>query len=113
MYRRYGEWTLILDPHLRKTLSPAKRQAWIRDQYCHPHERKHSFDEVLGWFEEAGFSFVSSIPKISGTFSGHEHLFEPQSSGGKVDRFYAQTGMLFSGFGGEGGLFIMVGRRRI
>jgi len=111
LFRRLGEGVLRLDPHLRKPLSPDKRRAWIRDQYCHPQERKHSFDEVLSWFDEAGFTFVSSVPKIIGRFSADEKLFERQPVGERSDRFYAQVGMLLSQLGGEGGLFIMIGRR--
>lgn len=33
LYKAFGEKALLLDPHLRKDLSPAKRLAWIRDQY--------------------------------------------------------------------------------
>ena len=28
------------------------REAWIKDQYDHPVERTHSFDEVLNWFND-------------------------------------------------------------
>jgi len=109
--RALGDRVLLLDPHLRKPLSPDKRRAWIRDQYIHPVERKHSMSEVLGWFEEAGFSFISSIPKIIGDFSSDEKLFELVSAGRPVDRLMTETEMLFSSYGGAGGLFIMVGRR--
>jgi 2-polyprenyl-3-methyl-5-hydroxy-6-metoxy-1,4-benzoquinol methylase len=111
LYRRFGQAALLLDPQLRGGLSPDKWRAWIRDQYCHPRESKHSLDEVLSWFDEAGFTFVSSIPKIMGRFSGDEELFHCQPVGGKSDRLYAQLEMLLSHFGGEGGLFIMIGRR--
>jgi len=111
LWRVFGDRALILDPHLRKPLSPDKRRAWIRDQYIHPVERKHSISEVLGWFEQAGFSFVSSIPKIIGDFTGEEKLFEPVSAGRPIDRLMAETEMLFSSYGGEGGLFIVIGRR--
>jgi 2-polyprenyl-3-methyl-5-hydroxy-6-metoxy-1,4-benzoquinol methylase len=111
LVRVLGEWVLFLDPHLRKTLSVEKRRAWIQDQYFHPQESKHSMSEVLGWFEEAGFSFVSSIPKIHGAFSANEQLFEPKSPGGKLDRYNAEIEMLFTQLGGEGGLFIMIGQK--
>lgn len=39
LYRHFGEWVLALDPHLRRNLSPAKRRAWIQDQYRHPRRR--------------------------------------------------------------------------
>jgi 2-polyprenyl-3-methyl-5-hydroxy-6-metoxy-1,4-benzoquinol methylase len=111
LFNLFGERILFLDPHLRKTLSPEKRRAWILDQYRHPQESKHSMSETLGWFAEAGFEFVSSVPKIIGTFSADEKLFEPKSSGTAFDRFSAEVGMLFSQYGGEGGLYICIGRK--
>jgi SAM-dependent methyltransferase len=113
LVKMFGERVLILDPHLRNSLSPEKRRAWINDQYYHPQERKHSISELMQWFEEAGFSFVSSIPKIIGEFSNEERLFEQQSPGTPSDRTSAEIGMLFSSLGGEGGLFICIGRRRV
>lgn len=112
LLKRFGERVLILDPHLRNNLSPGKRRAWINDQYFHPCERKHSMSELLQWFAGAGFDFTSSIPKILGEFSANERLFERQNPGTPFDRLMAETGMLFSHYGGEGGLFIMTGQRR-
>jgi SAM-dependent methyltransferase/uncharacterized protein YbaR (Trm112 family) len=111
LMRMFGERALWLDPHLRNNLSPEKRRAWINDQYLHPQERKHSISELMQWFDEAGFSFVSSIPKIIGDFSAEERLFAPQKPGTSFDRSMAEIGMLFSRLGGEGGLFICIGRR--
>jgi len=112
LYRTFGESALVLDPHLRKSLSPEKRRAWILDQYLHPQERKHTMSETLDWFGEAGFDFVSSIPKIIGNFSANERIFEPRPAGTELDRFFAELGMLFSHYGGEGGLYIMIGRKK-
>lgn len=113
LYKLLGERALILDPHLRgRNLSPAKRRAWIRDQYVHPQERKHTMNETLGWFDEAGIDFVNSIPKIVGDFTADERLFRKNDPGRPIDRIMAEVGMLFSHFGGEGGLYIMIGRRR-
>jgi 2-polyprenyl-3-methyl-5-hydroxy-6-metoxy-1,4-benzoquinol methylase len=111
LYKCAGERALWLDPHLRKSLSPDKRRAWIRDQYLHPVERKHTMSEVLGWFAEAGITFVSSIPGISETFDGSSRIFERKSPGSALDRTLAEISMLFSSYGGEGGLFIMVGKK--
>jgi SAM-dependent methyltransferase len=111
LVKAFGERTLVLDPQLRRKLSPEKRRAWIRDQYFHPQERKHSISEVVRWFEEEGFSFVSSIPKIVGEFKEGEKLFTPSSPGGRFDRLVAEIGMLASTAGGEGGLFICIGQR--
>src|ERR1039457_1252988 len=112
LVKYFGEGMLFLDPHLRKNLSPDKRRAWIRDQYYHPQERKHSMSELIYWFEEAGFSFTSSIPRIRGAFTNDEPLFEPQNYGSVFERTQAEIGMLFSHYGGEGGLFICIGKKR-
>lgn len=109
----FGERVLFLDPHLRNRLSPEKRRAWINDQYYHPQERKHSISEVMHWFDEAGFSFTSSIPKIIGDFTSNEPLFSPQNPGTSFDRTIAEINMLFSSFGGEGGLFICIGQKKL
>lgn len=110
LYRLFGKRVLMLDPYLRNHLSEDKRRAWIKDQYCHPQERKHTMSEVLRWFEEGGFSFVSSIPKIRGDFAQNERLFEPQDAGSEIDRLGTELGSIVT-HGWEGGLFIMIGRR--
>jgi SAM-dependent methyltransferase len=106
-----GRKVLFLDPQLRQNLSPAKREAWIRDQYFHPQERKHSISELIAWFREAGISFVSSLPKIRGSFAADEPLFEPQDPGTAFDRIVAETRMLTSRYAMGGGLFICIGRK--
>lgn len=111
LYRIFGERILFLDPHLRKNLSAEKRRAWIQDQYHHPQESKHTMSETLTWFAEAGFRFVSSIPKIVGTFSADEKLFEASSPGSSFDRVATEIEMLFSQLASEGGLFIMIGQK--
>lgn len=111
LYRMFGERVLFLDPHLRNRMSAEKRRAWILDQYCHPHESKHTMSETLGWFDEASFAFVSSIPKVVGEFSPDERIFQPSPSGTGLDRGVAEFSMLFSHYGGEGGLYIMIGRK--
>jgi 2-polyprenyl-3-methyl-5-hydroxy-6-metoxy-1,4-benzoquinol methylase len=112
LVKAFGERVLALDPYLRKNPSPDKRRAWIRDQYFHPQERKHSMSEVIRWFDEAGFSFVSSIPRIIGSFGENERIFVPQSAGTSFDRLLTEIGMLMTLYGGLGGLFICIGRKR-
>jgi SAM-dependent methyltransferase len=111
LYKGVGERALLLDPHLRNSLSPDKRRAWIRDQYLHPVERKHAMSEVLAWFSEAGVTFISSIPGILEPFDKSTQLFHQKSPGSSMDRTLAEISMLFSSYGGEGGLFIMIGRK--
>lgn len=89
-----------------------KSRAWFMDQYRHPHESKHTLGEVLGWFDRCGLDFTSSVPKMRSfaSFGKDEKLFRRQPPGGLLDRFLVQAGMLLKGR--EGGLFLMIGRRR-
>lgn len=85
-----GERLLYRDPNLRNNLSQERRRAWIKDQCYHPQESKHSIIELMQWFEEAEFSFVSSFQKIVGGFRSDEHFFEQQKLGSSIDRTDAE-----------------------
>ena len=114
VFRVTGDRLRTLDSHLRNPqYTEARKRAWFMDQYKHPRESKHSYDEVLyEWFDAHGFDFLSSVPKIGPSpFSQKERLFEPHSPGTKVSRFLTQLDMLVRG-GVDGALFIMVGRKR-
>jgi SAM-dependent methyltransferase len=108
-----GRKMLIFDPYLRRKISAARREAWIRDQYFCPQVRKHSMSEVLAWFGEANVSFVSSVPKIHGRFNGDSQLLAPQNPGTALDRLLAEARMLFSPLATTGGLFMFIGRKAI
>ncbi|MCB1914251.1 MAG: class I SAM-dependent methyltransferase [Rhodocyclaceae bacterium] len=103
----------LLDRRLRNPeVNAARVRAWYMDQYRHPHETRHSMDEVLQWFDHHEVDFVNGIPRLDGRpFSPNDPLFEPQSPGTVVDRLATQLEMLLAG-GQDGGLFIMIGRKR-
>ncbi len=114
IFRLSGNRFQFLDPRLRiKSLNQLRKHTWFMDQYKNPHESKHTFGEVLRWFEESGFSFVHSIPRTTffDSFSGQEKLFEPVSAGSTLDRFLVQARMLLTG-DNEGGFFIMIGQKK-
>jgi len=101
----------ILDPHLRKDLSEAKKTAWFRDQYEHPVESKHSIDEVIKWFDENNISFLGSIPSTN--LEVNTKIKDMDGNRGSFfTRIYAQISMLFSPLGAEGGLFLVIGKRK-
>jgi hypothetical protein len=76
------------------------------------HETRHSIDEVLDWFDAAGVDFLSPIPAADGSpFTNDTRLFEPHPRSTAVGRWAAQMEMLLTG-GRDGGLFIMIGRKR-
>ena len=101
-----------LDPLLRGGgLGPDKRRAWLADQYEHPHESKHTFGEVLRWFDESGVDFVRGTPALCpGEDHGGGGLFDPQPRGNAFDRAVAQAMHVFGGHR-SGGFFTMIGRR--
>ncbi|HLI64213.1 MAG TPA: class I SAM-dependent methyltransferase [Terriglobales bacterium] len=111
LLRMLGDRFAILDPRLRSPeLNAARRRAWFLDQYKNPHESKHSFGEVLGWFDTAGFEFMSSIPASDGAAVDSAYrLFEAHPRGSALDRLAVQLRMLLEG-GKDGGLFVMIGR---
>jgi SAM-dependent methyltransferase len=101
----------LVDPIARtKMRDPQRRRAWLQDQYFHPHESKHTVDEVLAWFERSGLDFVSAMPPISAGVPTPAPLFRPQGSGSRASRLWRQFTWMFR-HGHEGGLFVMIGRR--
>ena len=115
IFRLSGDRFTSLDPNLRDAgKSAAKRRAWFRDQYQHPHESKHTIGETIGWMRELGFEFVRSLPSTHpfAASDEREKLFEPEAPGGWLERAVAELGMAFSG-SREGGFFIVIARRRL
>ena len=112
-FRSLGPRLHFLDPRLRDMArEPARIKAWYADQYQHPHETRHSMSEVLGWFERYGVDFVNGIPHLDGSdFAEGEKLFVPRSAGTATSRRMTELRMLAAG-GTDGGLFIMIGRKR-
>jgi SAM-dependent methyltransferase len=108
----FGRAATVLDHRLRGKGETARQEAWYMDQYCHPHETKHSIDEALTWFDAAGFRFMSSVPTLGDEeFSEDWRLFEPHSRGRYLDRLSTELEMLLSG-GKDGGLYILIGQKR-
>ena len=101
-----------LDPYLRKEMSVAKKKAWLRDQYLHPVERSHTIDEVLHWFDQNNIEFLGSIPDVT-SLHGYKKIDEMCGDRGDfLSRLLTQIGMIFSKLGAEGGLFILVGKKK-
>jgi len=108
--RLCGYRWIPFDPVLRDRKSePARRQAWIRDQYRHPEEHRHTVAEVRRWFAENRIEFVRTYPSLTlGEEEGE--LFAPDADYWPFEAFLSQLGWIKS-LGYEGGLFVTVGRR--
>lgn len=113
LYRLTGRTSRWLDPHLGRVTATDKREAWLQDQYRHPHERSHTLDDVLGWMEGAGLDFVNSIPKptMGPAVEPDEQLFASRPPGTRAGRLFSQLADVGSGYR-EGGFFTVIGRRR-
>ncbi len=114
LFKIFGKKILfILDPVLRKIPknSSGKIDAWIKDQYQHPIESLHTFDEILTWFKNNNFEFISSIPKCDPYEIIDKNPFLKQSTANSFERIFSQIIMIFNHFGAEGGLFIFTGKK--
>lgn len=89
---------------------PARRAAWIRDQYQHPEEHRHTLAEVQAWFAENRVEYLRTYPSaVLG--DEPEELFEPATDNWRLEAWLAQLGWMFT-LGREGGLFFTIGRRQ-
>jgi len=108
--RLSGYRCIPLDPVLRDRKSEfARKQAWIRDQYRHPEEHRHTAAQVRGWFAQNGIEYLRTYPSLlmGGTC---ENLFTADEDYWPLEAWLSQIGWMAS-LGHEGGLFVTVGRR--
>ena len=98
------------DPVLRdREAEPARRDAWLRDQYQHPVEHSHTIAEVQQWFSENHVEYLRTYPSVV-LMDEPDGLFEPAVDNWWVERAIAQLGWMRT-LGREGGLFFVVGRQ--
>jgi len=115
LYKFFGKTiVMLLDPTLRKIKKGNNNQikSWIRDQYEHPVESLHTLDEVLDWFNHNNIEFINSIPQCDVDDNYENSLFEKRSKGTFLSRFFSQITMLFNELGSDGGLFIVIGKKK-
>lgn len=99
------------DPVLNDRASePARRDAWLRDQYRHPQEHRHTVAQVRTWFEDNDVDVVRTYP--SALFEEEPgDLLAVAGDHWPPEAWLAQWGWM-ARLGHEGGLFVTVGRRR-
>jgi SAM-dependent methyltransferase len=109
--RLSGYRLIVFDPVLRdRKYEPARREAWLRDQYQHPEEHRHTLAEVQIWFKENGIEYVRAYPSaLIGEDS--EELFASAGDSWRPEGWLAQLSWI-STLGPEGGLFVTIGQRR-
>ena len=98
------------DPVLRdRQAEPARREAWLRDQYLHPEEHRHTLAEVQRWFAENGVAFLRTYPSAM-LDDEPTDLFSPAADNWRPEGWLAQVQWMWT-LGREGGLFFTIGRR--
>ena len=108
--RLTGFRVIPFDPVLReRRAEPARRAAWLRDQYQHPEEHRHTVAEVKRWFAGNGIDYLRSFPSTVFDDDGRD-LFAPAPDDWSVENWIAQLGWMWT-LGREGGLFFAIGRR--
>jgi len=108
--RLSGFRVIPFDPILRdRSGEPARRDAWLRDQYQHPEEHRHTLTEVQRWFADNRVEYLRTYPSaVLG--DEPETLFAPAPDNWSVEGWLAQVGWMWT-LGREGGLFVTIGRR--
>jgi hypothetical protein len=100
-----------LDPVLRDRENESiRRQAWLRDQYQHPEEHRHTLAEVQSWFAENGVDYVRAYPSALLSQETEEDLFASTADNWRFEGWLSQLGWIRA-LGHEGGLFVTIGRR--
>ena len=112
MYRLFGKKIIfVIDPYLRNIKNDKKKvSSWIHDQYEHPVESTHTFEEVITWFKENNVEFISSIPSSETELK--DNIFDKHEMGDRVSRILSQFFAIFSPLGNEGGLFLFIGKKK-
>jgi ubiquinone/menaquinone biosynthesis C-methylase UbiE len=109
LIQTFGEKIKFIDKRFSENLSDKKKYAWFKDQYFNPHETKHSYHEILKWFDENNIEFTNSLPF---NFEINERLFDQKPILSKSEillKEYAMTFNLRQIY--EGGFFIMIGKK--
>ncbi len=102
-----------LDPVLRERADePDRGVAWLRDQYRHPEEHRHTLAEVQRWFRASGVTYLRTYPTtaIGEPALDRGGLFAPAADDWTLENVVQQLCWAWT-LGREGGLFVIVGRR--
>jgi len=107
--RLSGFRLILFDPVLRdRRHEPARRDAWLRDQYRHPEEHVHTLAEIQHWFARNDVEYLRAYPSaVLGEEPGA--LFVRASDNWRPEGWLVQIGWMRT-LGREGGLFYTIGR---
>ena len=101
------------DPVLRdREHEPGRHEAWLRDQYQHPEEHRHTLREVQRWFAENEVEYLRTYPSalVGRDDDVDDSLFTHAADNWQLEGWLAQVGWIRT-LGHDGGLFVTIGRR--
>lgn len=96
-----------------RATEPERRAAWMRDQYQHPEEHRHTLHEVQEWFAANAVEYVRAYPSAllhDDLNDDSNDLFMDAPDDWRLEGWLAQLRWIRA-LGHEGGLFMTVGRR--
>jgi hypothetical protein len=70
----------------------------------------HTYGECIKWFDDNNIEYINSIPNLDA--GSNVDLFKKSQIPNLFERFLIQLTMIFTSYGAEGGLFVMIGRRK-
>jgi SAM-dependent methyltransferase len=111
--RLTGYRSIPFDPVLRdRAAEPARREAWLRDQYMHPEEHRHTTREVQRWFRDAGVDYLRTYPDslFAAEPLADDALFLPAEDDWGFENWIAQLAWMKT-LAHEGGLWVTIGRK--
>ena len=111
------------DPMIRNNIKTDENvlNAWIQDQYEHPVESHHTFDEIIDWFLENNIRPITTLPSLKmynhlnedflDDLTLEKDIMQDKNFCNKFNRIFTQLRMNFNTLGSDGGLFILVGKK--
>lgn len=100
----------FIDPILKKK-EDDQIIAWLEDQFNHPVESTHSYDEIFDWFDNNNIDFVCSYPSCN-FLSDKTFEIKKENKSNFLSRLLVQINIIFSSFGSDGALFLMIGKKK-
>ncbi len=116
IYRVLGKkYLLFFDPVLRSLNKDYQKNfdkidSWINDQYEHPIESMHTYGECMQWIRNNNLEYVNCIPNLNMNLD--YSLFKSSKAPNVFERFFIQLTMPFRSYGAEGGLFIIIAKKK-
>ena len=110
------KYAWLFDNKLKEFIeNKGKYDAWYQDQFQHPIESLHTYDETFNWFKDNNIEFCYSIPnilKLGIDKIDEDQIFTPDLNiGNHFTRILRQILMLFQSYGKEGGLYLFIGKK--